>query len=310
MDAPIEIRYAGVVIAKASEILRVAGNDSGMFLVVPDPLPVGTVVELGDGVTARIEKVQESTDPRASGIYVRLLAQEEANLPWVPQLPDTLPLPEPRVQAPITVRGGGTNATEGPVSVERRSTIMVSMPPPVEAVTVASLEPERPARVSSADASPPVDRHQAPAEREPDRYREPQRRPTLVMAVPPPPEPLPAAAGAMPTAVKTETSGEFSARLATSSASGAATAAPASIVIEAEEPGEGEGDLASVGPVVEARLEETISESGPVSSQDPQLSPGEASPASVEDLPPARPLPAPDGRRKTGRGKRRNTTGR
>src|SRR4051812_3924503 len=135
METPVEIRYQGVVVGSATEILRAPGNDAGMFLVMPDPLPVGTVVKLGASDFGRVEKVVESTDPRGAGMYVRLVTEAETREPWVPQLPEMVPLPPPRrAPTPAGVPLVSPRVAEVRPNVgengERRATIAGPIPPP------------------------------------------------------------------------------------------------------------------------------------------------------------------------------------
>jgi hypothetical protein len=87
MESPVEIRYAGVVIGRAQEI-RGSDGDSSFFLVVRDPMPVGSVVHLrtGDRETpARVIHTVESADAAAAGIQVRLIGEaEEVATEWIP----------------------------------------------------------------------------------------------------------------------------------------------------------------------------------------------------------------------------------
>ncbi len=72
MQAPADIKYAGVVVAQAAQISEHAG--AGWFLSVKDPLPVGTTIEIvqdGGAVLARVEGVVEATE--GSGMRVQLL---------------------------------------------------------------------------------------------------------------------------------------------------------------------------------------------------------------------------------------------
>lgn len=73
METSIELRYAGVVIGKAT----VAGeiDEGGLFLPVPDPLPVGTKVTLkidDRPVDGRVISVSESADPAKCGMKIRI----------------------------------------------------------------------------------------------------------------------------------------------------------------------------------------------------------------------------------------------
>ncbi len=75
MQAPVEIRYAGVVVARAEEVTP---REGGLFLAVAEPLPVGTVIGLGaDDARGLVEQVVESADPKQAGMRVRPLQPGE-----------------------------------------------------------------------------------------------------------------------------------------------------------------------------------------------------------------------------------------
>jgi len=62
MQAPVEICYAGVVIARSEEVREVKGGE--IFVVMKDPLPVGTLVGLRSAdslVSVRVVHVVDST---------------------------------------------------------------------------------------------------------------------------------------------------------------------------------------------------------------------------------------------------------
>jgi hypothetical protein len=70
----IEIRYAGVVVGRSSAVRELDGE--GLFVAIPEPLPVGTPVVLGieeHAVAAQVQTVLESPDPVRSGMRVRFL---------------------------------------------------------------------------------------------------------------------------------------------------------------------------------------------------------------------------------------------
>jgi hypothetical protein len=70
----IEIRYAGVVVGRASALRELDGE--GLFLAIPEPLPVGTPIVLGieeRALSALVQTVLESPDPARSGMRVRFL---------------------------------------------------------------------------------------------------------------------------------------------------------------------------------------------------------------------------------------------
>jgi hypothetical protein len=76
VETSIELRYAGVVIGKATVSGPVdAGGDKSVFVSVPDPLPVGTKVgiKIDDRMLdGRVIAVAESTDSAKCGMNVRI----------------------------------------------------------------------------------------------------------------------------------------------------------------------------------------------------------------------------------------------
>ena len=90
MEAPVEIRYAGVVIGRAQEV-RTADDESVFFLPGKDPMPVGTLLRLRSGAretSARVLRAVESTDPQIAGMQVRLIGEAEEVAPdWIPAPP-------------------------------------------------------------------------------------------------------------------------------------------------------------------------------------------------------------------------------
>ena len=73
VETSIELGYAGVVIGRVT----VSGNidESGLFVPVPDPLPVGTRLNVkidGRAAEARVISVLESAEPGKAGMRVRI----------------------------------------------------------------------------------------------------------------------------------------------------------------------------------------------------------------------------------------------
>jgi hypothetical protein len=89
VETSIELGYAGVVIGRVT----VSGDidDGGLFLPVPDPLPVGTRLNLkinGRAAEARVISVLESADPGKAGMKVRIGAATANSLaPSAPSAP-------------------------------------------------------------------------------------------------------------------------------------------------------------------------------------------------------------------------------
>src|SRR6185436_877558 len=220
METPVEIRYAGVVVARANEVRRMTVGGVDMFLSMPEPLPAGTVVSLSDGAQARVEKVIESSDPSVAGIYIKMLNDGEAGLPWVPAFRESeVPAPRPPavVVSPVIVRPVH-RPTPAEVLPSRAEPIRVEQPPapqppppePVvtsrertpEVVAMAAergptvetiAEPPRPFVAPLPQPGEQVAHFDAPEEPPPavvERAvkRERSKRSTIVMAVPPPAE--------------------------------------------------------------------------------------------------------------------------
>lgn len=97
MQAPVEVRYAGIVVGRAQEV-RSDDDPSTFFLPGKDPMPVGTVLQLRSGDTetpARVLRAIESSDPAVAGMKVRLIGEAEAVASdWVPA-PATAPAKAP-----------------------------------------------------------------------------------------------------------------------------------------------------------------------------------------------------------------------
>jgi hypothetical protein len=74
VDPVIEVRYAGVVVGRATQVRD--WTPSGAFIGFAEPLPTGTRIELCGEETreARIEEAIESSDPSQSGMRVRFEA--------------------------------------------------------------------------------------------------------------------------------------------------------------------------------------------------------------------------------------------
>jgi hypothetical protein len=140
METPVEIRYAGVVVARANEVRRMTVGGVDMFLSMPEPLPAGTVVSLSDGAQARVEKVIESSDPSVAGIYIKMLNDGEAGLPWVPAFRESeVPAPRPPavVVSPVIVRPVH-RPTPAEVLPSRAEPIRVEQPPRPSAARAAA----------------------------------------------------------------------------------------------------------------------------------------------------------------------------
>lgn len=312
METPVEIRYAGVVVARANEVRRMTVGGVDMFLAMPEPLPAGTVVSLNNDTQARIEKVIESVDPSVAGVYVRLLGEGEASQPWVPTFRESeVPAPRPPavVVSPVIVRPVHIPRTipvaDPPRPEPPRPEPVAVQPEPIaahpETPEVVAVVPEPRPFVSAmptpdeqvahfdAPLPPPAPPPEAVVERAVTRER--SKRSTIVMAIPPPPEPGREEDG-RPSGAVNRAVGEIdtgSRRIKT----GQAEVQSASIMVESDPL-----DSATV-PAPAA----VAPESPPPAEHHDQAKQEELR---LEELSTARPLPSAKGR--AGSRRRRNTT--
>jgi hypothetical protein len=298
METPVEIRYAGVVVARANEVRRMTVGGVDMFLAMPDPLPAGTLIALGNDTQARVEKVVESSDPSVSGIYVKVLSDDEATRPWSPCFrEDEVPAPRPPavVVSPVIVRPvHSTPPAPRPAPPPRTETplqVRASRPAPEPIVEtplpeVVAVIPEPPAPAPFVAALPKADEQVAHFDPPPavveNAMNKDWRRSTIVVAVPPPAERPP---GAVEAVGEIDT-GSRKVRTASQEVRSA------SIVVE--------DDHHEVAPPSAAAAPPPPAEEPPAENVPPQQE------LRLEDLAPARALPSARGRAT----KRRKTTSR
>jgi hypothetical protein len=119
VDNSVEVRYAGVVVGRGA-LVKELGADA-IFVGIPDPLPVGTLVTLkiGDAVReARVDEVVESAEASAAGMRVRWGGAPAAR-PASAQEPaqKAVAAPEPAApQAAAPSNDSGPAADSGPAS--------------------------------------------------------------------------------------------------------------------------------------------------------------------------------------------------
>lgn len=262
MEAPVEIRYAGVVIGRAQEV-RTADDESVFFLPGKDPMPVGTLLRLRSGAretSARVLRAVESPDPQIAGMQVRLIGEAEEVAPdWIPAPPQAKiaaksGTPTPAVEVDIGLMQAEL-AKHAPAMATDSGPIPEAVPVTVGSSLTGALE--RAAAATPAEPAQP----------------EPQAAPAPV-AEPPAsaPEPAAEAAATAPSEAIPE-------------ASASPAAAPEPVPAAAEAPGSGANTS-------RADTAEGAAENGGSGTAD-DGAPGE--------MPPARPIAGPSTRRKTKR---------
>jgi hypothetical protein len=142
MQAPVEIRYAGVVVASAQDVRELDGG--ALFLPVRDPLPVGTLVLLrsgSDDLAFRVCHVIESPDPAVSGIQVQPARADEDAM-WIPsEMPKAHALRVASMPALVASEPASGASTEAAPAVGAEVAAPESAPETVEAAAPVSAEP-------------------------------------------------------------------------------------------------------------------------------------------------------------------------
>ena len=97
METSIELGYAGVVIGRVTVSGEI--DENGLFLPLPDPLPVGTRLNLkidGRAADARVIAVSESAEPGKAGMKVRIGPAGAAGAAAVPATAVSAPVGDSR----------------------------------------------------------------------------------------------------------------------------------------------------------------------------------------------------------------------
>jgi hypothetical protein len=139
VDSSVEIRYAGIMVGRASAIRD--SDAAGAFINLGEPMPVGTLLtlRLSDSIKeARVEDVIESVDPTVAGMRVRFLSSKPLErsgphrVSTPPPLPPSVVAAQPVVDVATLETVSPEPASPEPVSPEPAS------PEPVAAEADAS----------------------------------------------------------------------------------------------------------------------------------------------------------------------------
>jgi hypothetical protein len=296
MEAPVEIRYAGVVVGRAQEMRSADGDPPSFFLVMREPMPVGSVLRLRAGgreTPARVVHTVESPDPAVCGMQVCLIGEgEEAATEWIPPPAAEKPRPaEAPAETAMPVIEVGPPVLE-PVSVAKSPSQVAAEPQ--EALPVAPAE-VAPVEVAPVEAAPvevaPVEA--APVEAAPVEVVPVEAAPADATEAP---RVSPAPPASQPTTEKPATQLSFSMETAIPAASsGEIAAIPEAVpaAVGSSMTGALENAAEGVTAAVEANGEQ--------SAAAPDAGVAGEEQTTSEDLPPARPIAGPSGRRKTKR---------
>jgi hypothetical protein len=139
VETATEVRYAGVVVGRASPLRD--KDDVGVFVLCAEPLPVGTPVtlKLDDAEHgARVSEVVESADPNLAGMRVRFVNVNEAR----------------RGEAQVEVKVARPKAAPPPADVAPPAAVAAPVAEPSAAVAAPVAEP--PAAVATPVVEPPA----------------------------------------------------------------------------------------------------------------------------------------------------------
>ena len=278
MEAPLEIRYAGVVIGRAQEVRNAEGDALSFFIPVRDPMPVGTVLRMRSGeqeTPVRVVRAVESTDVSVCGMQVRTIGEaEEVARDFIPPPAIAAEKPKPATPTPVVeVDLAGLRAESEPAAAD-------SPPAPIASTVPA---PETAPEVKAAEEATPEVQAAATASAEPASAA------VEVAAVP---DDVPVAVGSSMTGALRNATESIPVREP-------ATEAPTVQSAQASDPASPQATQTGTASLTQeyGSAVESASQATDVS---PAVSGGQ--PAG-EDLPPARPIAGPSGRRKTRRRK-------
>ena len=271
MEAPLEIRYAGVVIGRAQDMRSAEADALSFFIPVRDPMPVGTVLRMRSGdleTPVRVVRAVESADGAVSGMQVKTIGEaEEVALEFIP--PPAVAGEKLKAAPVVEIDLARLRAESAAAEVAAPARFPVT-------ITIAAPAPVRAPEVKAAEAAPVVRASGSSGE---------------VAAVP----------EAVPVTVGSSMTGAL--RNATESVpiSMPAPQAPTVPVVQASEPASPKSDTRSES----ASTRELTQEYGSVAVTEAETESADVAMAtgqpSSEDLPPARPISGPSGRRKTKR---------
>jgi hypothetical protein len=293
MEAPIEIRYAGVVVGRAQEVRQSEGDDTAFFIPVRDPMPVGTLVRLRSRdreTPARVMRTLEAAD--GAGMHVRLVGEsEEVAIEWIPPPPEVVEKPKTGTPTPVVqVPEGMRAATKTDAALPHNVVPVIELRP--------DLTPEiMLVRGDQASAPPLSDATETP--------RVEARIAESAPVQPAPSAPEAAPAEAAPTDVAPVPSAEIAAIpeavpvAVGSSMTGALENATESIPVSV--PAASKPNRKTKTPPTSADTTESATVQS-TQGEDDSAAASAATPTS-EELPPARPINGPSGRRKTKRRK-------
>ena len=282
MEAPLEIRYAGVVIGRAQEVRGAEGDAPSFFIPVRDPMPVGTVLHLraGDRETpVRVVRAVETTDAAACGMQVRTIGEaEEVARDFIPPPAAAAEKTKPATPTPVVeVDVARMQAESATPAVAKKPKANAEAPAPVAEPEAKAAE-VTPEVMIAVEAAPEVRGVAA----------EPEGKAAEAAPEPKVGEPATAILDAVPVAVASTMTGAL--RNATESVP-ISEPAPEAPIVQTRELASPQSTVASAANATQ--------EYGVVTAPEAESS-GQTS---VEDLPPARPIAGPSGRRKTKRRK-------
>jgi len=302
MQAPVEVRYAGVMISRAQEVQALDGDDSSFFISTREPMPVGTVLRLRSGdreTPARVVHAVEAVGGAASGMQIRFIGESEEVAPeFIPPAPvaEAPPAATEEVHRNIsgeTLLGAGMTASSSSIDVSEDIAGNESQPSTAMAEPAVDVEPVISAAVDTCTSN--EDSHDS---REVESVAQLEQAVSVHVAPEPSTDAVGPAQPALPTQVlsvpNAEPSPLPSGDVAVAAASGEVEILAASGEVEVAA-ASGEVGVAEAVPVAVGTSMSDALENAAAAAAEPSTP--------VGDLPPARPLAGPSGRRKTKRRK-------
>jgi hypothetical protein len=295
MEAPLEIRYAGVVIGRAQEVRSAEGDVPSFFIPVRDPMPVGTVLRMRSGdheTPVRVVRAVETTDATACGMRVRTIGEAEEVAPEF--------IPPPAVVAEKIKPETPTPVVEVDLASMAEATapeVAVPADTPASA-TIPAVDPVATPAIEIVEATPAAE-NTTPAVEAPaigPAVEAAVTTPAVETAVAAPAETVSGSSGAavpeaVPAAIGSSMTGALQSATESAAVGEPAPVASAEPSAKATSPSP---DLVEISRPENGAVADAAPEAGRLTAEYG----GQAT-----ELPPARPIAGPSGRRKTKRRK-------
>jgi hypothetical protein len=263
MESPVEIRYAGVVIGRAQEVRSADADSKSFFLAVREPMPVGSVLHLRTGDRETPARVVHAVESSdPAACGMQVCLIGEGDQVATEWIPPPAATAEKARPAEEPVKTAMAVIEVGPPGPAPSSGLITVEPPRPPAAAPEASAPAAPAALAISSDAPAVSVEQA-APVSARKTGKPAVEPAVATAAEPPPVAAASSGDAIPEAVPVAVGSSMTGAL----------------------------ENAAAGASVEASVEASAAATDTAAGEQP----------TSDELPPARPIAGPSGRRKTKR---------